>query len=280
LTGAEALAAGVRRLRAAGIPEAAGDARRLLAHALGVGAGRLTPVLPEAMSRAASELYDALLARRERREPVSHLLGARGFWGRDFLVTPDVLDPRPETEVLVAVALREPFRRVLDLGTGSGCILVTLLAERPGAEGVGLDLSEAALAVARRNAARHGVSERAGFAQADWFGGLRDARDLIVSNPPYVAAGELAGLEPEVRDWEPRLALTDGGDGLGAYRAILAEAPHALAPKGRLLLEIGPAQAAAPAAIGRSHGWAAPEVALDLDGRDRVLLFRAPGAPT
>jgi release factor glutamine methyltransferase len=206
VTGFEALARGVRLLRDAGIPEPTGDARRLLAHALGIDPGRLTLILPEPLTEAAATAYDAFLARRAKREPVSHLTGTRLFWGREFLVTADVLDPRPETEILVASALEESFSRVLDLGTGSGCLLVTLLAENRGATGQGLDLSSQALEVARANAARHGVVDRAAFAISDWFAAADDAFDLLVSNPPYIAAAEMPALEPEVRDHEPRPA--------------------------------------------------------------------------
>jgi release factor glutamine methyltransferase len=276
VTGSELLVRGVRALREAGVPEAAGDARRLLAQALGVEPGRLTLILAEPVSVGIQDAYEALLARRARREPVSHLTGLRAFWGRDFEVTSDVLDPRPETETLVAAALEEPFARVLDLGVGSGCILLTLLAERPEATGLGLDLSPAALEVARRNVARLGVADRARFALSNWFEAVDGAFDLIVSNPPYIALDEMPGLEPEVRDWEPRLALTDEGDGLNAYRAILAGAARHLAPKGRLMVEIGPTQAEAVAAIGAAQGFAPPELRRDLDGRARVCLFRVP----
>ena len=276
MTGAEALARGTRLLREAGVPDAAGDARRLLAHALGVAPGRLTLILREEISPESSADFDEIILRRTKRVPVSQLLGTRAFWGRDFIVTPAVLDPRPETELLVAAALEEPFARVLDLGTGSGCILVSLLAERAGASGVGTDRSAEALAVAEANAARHGVGDRASFLLLDWFAGIEGRFDLIVSNPPYIAAAEMPGLDPEVRDHEPWMALTDEGDGLGAYRAILAGARAHLAPGGRLLLEHGPTQARAVAAIGQAHGFAPPEHRRDLDGRDRACLFRAP----
>lgn len=275
-TGSEALARGVRVLREAGVPDAPADARRLLAEALGVEPGRLTLVLPEVFLPSASEAYNTLLARRAKREPVSHLVGRRLFWGREFLVTRDVLDPRPETEILVAAALEEPFGRVLDLGTGSGCLLVTLLAERGDAVGQGLDLSSAALEVARANADRLEVGGRTAFSRSDWFEAADGLFDLIVSNPPYIAADEMPGLEPEVRDWEPRMALTDEGDGLGAYRAILAGAQRHLEPGGRILLEHGPTQAAGIAAIGRALGFAEPEHRRDLDGRMRAVVFRAP----
>jgi release factor glutamine methyltransferase len=275
VTGPEALAEGARLLREAGVPDAAGDARRLLAHALGIAPGRLTVEMPSELKDDISDAYRHLLRQRMKRVPVSQLVGARTFWGRKFLVDSAVLDPRPETEILVATALEAPFSRVLDLGTGSGCILVSLLADRPDAAGLGVDLSDQALAVARRNAVRHDLGGRAEFVQSNWYAGLQGQFDLIVSNPPYIAADEMPGLEPEVRLWEPRMALTDEGDGLSAYRALLSGAPAHMIPGGRLLLEHGPGQSAAIAAIGAAHGFAAPEVRHDFDGRERICVFRA-----
>jgi release factor glutamine methyltransferase len=276
VTGTEALREATAQLQAAGVEGAARDARRLLAHALGVApdvlAGRMTDPVPEAAEAAFAEL----VARRARREPVSHLTGSRAFWGRDFRVTRDVLDPRPETETLVALALAQPFARVLDLGTGSGCILVTLLAERPGAQGVGTDLSAPALLIAGENAARHGVAERLVLTPSDWFGDIGGRYDLIVSNPPYIAAEEMAGLAPEVRDHEPRGALTDEGDGLSAYRAIAEGAGRFLVPGGRLLVEIGPAQGPAVSRLFEAAGLERVAIHHDLDGRDRVVAARRP----
>lgn len=274
-TAAGILAQGVQALREAGIPDAAADARRLLAHALGVEPGRLTIRLAEAMSPAQSEAFGALLARRIRREPVSQILGERLFWGRSFRVTRDTLDPRPETETLVACALEEPFARLLDLGTGTGCLLVTLLAECPEATGIGIDLSPAALAVAAENAARHGVADRADLLLSDWYGAVSGEFDLILSNPPYIPAAELDHLEPEVRDWEPHLALTDGGDGLAAHRAVLGGARPHLRPGGRVAIEVGAGQAPAVLAIGQAAGLTPLGTRPDLDGRARVCVFRA-----
>lgn len=272
--GAALLAEGAARLRAAGVDSAAGDARRLLAAALGVEPGRLTLRLADPVDAGAASAFAALLDRRTRRQPMGQILGERLFWGRPFRVTPDVLDPRPETETLVAAALEAPFVRLADLGTGSGCLLVTLLAERPAATGLGTDLSEAALGVARGNADRHGVRVRATFRRTDWWEGVEGPFDLVVSNPPYIPAADLPALAPEVREWEPALALTDGGDGLGAYRAILAGAAGRLAPGGRLLLEIGSGQAEAVSALARRAGLRDEGVRRDLDGRARVCLFR------
>ncbi|MHC0052691.1 peptide chain release factor N(5)-glutamine methyltransferase [Actibacterium sp. D379-3] len=273
MTGNQALIAAVARLRAAGIADAPRDARRLLAHAMGVAADRLTLVLPDPLTPQAETAFEAAIARRAAREPVSHITGRRVFFGRDFHVGPAVLDPRPETETLIELALAAPFSRVLDLGTGSGCILLTLLAERPGATGLGVDLSPAALAVARGNAARLGLV--GAFALSDWFSAVTGRFDLIVSNPPYIAADEMAALSPELGH-EPEMALTPGGDGLDAYRAIAAGAPAHLAPGGRLLVEIGPTQAHAVSALFARAGLENISTHPDLDGRDRVVAATWP----
>ena len=212
----------VRRLADAGVPDPHTDFRRLFEAAYAVGALVPDPQDRDAPNDVTLEMLGIYLAQRLRRRPVAQILGRRAFWRHEFEVTGDVLDPRPDTEILVELGLSAPFRRVLDLGTGSGCILISLLADRPGAEGVGTDLSDAALAVAARNALRLGVTGRTSFLCSDWFGAVTGGFDLIVSNPPYIALSEMAGLAPEVRDWEPHMALTDGGDGLSAYRAILA----------------------------------------------------------
>lgn len=274
---ADALASAVARLARAGVPEPARDARRLLAHAMGVEAGRLTLVLPEPLDAQAADRFEAALKRREAREPVSQILGHREFYGRRFRVTREVLDPRPETEVLVEWALGRPFGRVLDLGTGSGCLLVTLLAEVPGATGLGVDVSQAALDVARENAAALGVGARAEFRLSDWFETVSGRFDLIVANPPYIAADEVASLAPEVRRHEPRRALTDGADGLTAYRAIAAQAAGFLSPGGALGVEIGAGQGEAVAGLFIAAGLAEVRVIPDLDGRDRVVTARAAG---
>lgn len=270
-----ALRAAADRLSAAGVPDAMRDARLLLAHVLGIGSDRLTLHLRDVPQAEQLERFHTLVAARAARAPLSHLTGQRLFWGRPFRVTPDVLDPRPETETLVALALAEPFARVLDLGTGSGAILLSLLAERPAATGTGADVSPAALAVARGNAQALGVAARADFVLSDWCAQISGTYDLIVSNPPYIALDEMAALSPEVREHEPHLALTDGGDGLAAYRAIAAQAPAHLSPGGRLLVEIGASQGLAVAAILASAGLGQVTIHPDLDGRDRVVAARA-----
>ena len=276
MTAAQALRAAVARLAAAGVPGPAGDARALLAHALRIAPDRLTLHLDDPVPPEVQQRLDAALTARATRQPVSQIIGQRLFWGRAFRVTPDVLDPRPETETLVAAALAGPFVRVLDLGTGSGAILLTLLAERPGASGVATDLSAAALGVARTNATALGVADRVEFVPADWFGNVIGRFDLIVSNPPYIAQAEMAALQPEVRDWEPHLALTPGGDGLDAYRRIAAGLGDHLLPEGRVLVEIGPTQGAAVMGLFQSAGLRDLSVGADLDGRDRVVAGRAP----
>lgn len=276
-SGSELIAQAVARLRAAGVEDPARDARRLLAHAAGVEAGRLTLILPEPVEGHVAARFEALVGRRAAREPVSHLIGTRQFYGRTFEVNADVLDPRPETEMLVEAALSEPFEQVLDLGTGSGCILLTLLAEVPEARGIGVDLSDEACAVARRNAEAIGVSARAQIQHSHWFEQVQGAFDLIVANPPYIADYELEELAPEVRDYEPRMALTDEADGLEAYRAILAAAPAHMMPDARLIVEIGADQAQDVCAIAVDENLRVVAVLLDYEGKDRVVVLKQGG---
>lgn len=274
-TGAQELARAVRTLKVAGIPGAPADARRLLAHALGIGTDRVTLVLPDTITdQQASAFHDAI-ARRAAREPVSHITGLRQFWGRDFVVSADVLDPRPETEILVVQALTAPFTRVLDLGTGSGALLLTLLAQHPTATGLGTDLSSAALDVARGNARRLGIT--ADFAKGSWLEAVPPGMtfDLIVSNPPYIAAAEMPGLAPEL-GFEPRMALTDDADGLVAYRTIAQHAAAYLAPGGRILLEHGPTQGPAVANLFAGPDFTDSRTIADLDGRKRCFSARKP----
>ncbi len=268
------LRAAAATLAEAGVPEPMRDARLLLAHALGIAPDRLTLHIGDPETPGAAARFAALVQARAARAPLSHLTGQRLFWGRSFHVTPDVLDPRPETETLVALALAEPFARVLDLGTGTGAILLSLLAERPEATGVGADVSPAARAVAARNAQALGVAGRADLIRSDWCAGVQGCFDLIVANPPYIALAEMAGLAPEVRDHEPHLALTDGADGLSAYRAIAVQTPAHLAPGGRLMVEIGATQGAEVAAILSAAGLQAVTIHPDLDGRPRVVAAR------
>ncbi len=272
-----AVRAGVAQLKDAGIDGAARDAQVLMAHVLGVRTDRLILIGPDPLTEKQAATFDDMIQRRASREPVSHLVGGRMFYDRWFKVTPDVLDPRPETETLIATALARPFQRVLDLGTGSGCILLTLLAERPGTTGIGTDISVQAVSVANENRERLGLTDRATIGQASWYTQVSGRFDLIVSNPPYIAIAEMADLQPEVRDHEPRLALTDEGDGLACYRAIVADAPDFLTPQGYLMVEIGPTQAAAVSQMLVGRGFANITVTQDIDGRDRVVSAQNTG---
>ena len=263
------------RLTAAGIDGAAREARRLMAAALDVAPDRISLMQTDPLPGAAEDRLFAMAARRCAREPLSHILGLRAFYEHEFRVTADVLDPRPETETLVAAALGAPFDRVLDLGTGSGCILLSLLAARPQARGVGTDISAAALQVALINAGRLGVEARCELFASDWFASVEGQFDLIVSNPPYIAAWEMQQLEPELR-YEPRRALTDEEDGLTAYRAIAAGAVAHLAPGGRLMVEIGWRQGPDVSRLLADAGLAQVRILPDLDGRDRVVAAIRP----
>jgi release factor glutamine methyltransferase len=203
---------------------------------------------------------------------VAQIVGRRVFWGREFVVSGAVLDPRPETETLISRTLAGPAPvSILDLGTGSGAILVTLLAEFPRARGVGTDVDAAALAVAAENAARLGVGSRTAFRLADWTDGIAERFDLVVSNPPYIAEAVLARLAPDVRDWEPRHALTPGPTGLESYARIAGGLAGVLAPGGRALFEIGADQGTAVSALLRDAGFGGACIHRDLDGRDRVV---------
>jgi release factor glutamine methyltransferase len=229
------------------------------------------------LGRVEVDAYRALIRRRGEGEPVAHLTGSREFWSRPFTVTPDVLVPRPETELLVERALalpggRDRPLRILDLGTGSGAIAVTLAAELPAAEVTAVDVSPAALLVAERNAIAAGVAARVRLVASDWTAALDpEARfDLVVSNPPYVPSAEIAGLAPEVQR-EPRLALDGGVDGLDAYRRLVAEAARVVLPGGTLLCEVGAGQAPAVEALLAAAGFTAVGSFADLAGIARVV---------
>jgi len=269
-------------LRKAGIDTPELDARLLLCHAADLSheayvANAGGPVQPATLAR-----FGTAIDRRLKREPVVRITGTREFYGRGFTIAPPALDPRPDTETLIEAALAVVERRgwrdqtlsLLDLGTGTGCILVTLLAELPRAQGLGTDLSPSALALAAANAVRLGVGSRAAFMAADWLDGIDGKFDLVLSNPPYLASGEIAGLAPEVAAYDPMLALDGGPDGLDAYRRIAAGAPKVLAEGGRLLVEIGAGQAAQVSDIFRAAGLKldpSQAISRDLAGRPRVV---------
>jgi len=273
----EALKAATAALLAAGIDGPGRDARILLAHAAGVAQDRLTLHLTDEMNDAALARLAGYLARRIAREPVAKIIGTRAFWGRYFKVTKDVLDPRPETETLIVEALEGLTpERFLDLGTGSGILAISLLLEWPRATALATDISTPALAMAAENAARYGVQDRLTLRHSDWFERVEARFDLIVSNPPYIAADEMAGLSDEVRLHDPHLALTDQADGLVAYRAILAGAGGHLKANGQLLVEIGWQQAAAVKGLFQGAGFRDVRVLADLEGRDRGIVGMLP----
>lgn len=263
-----------------GAPDAAREARLIVMRATGWGAARVGLAAADAFPELAQAAAHAMLERRMTREPLAQIFGEWGFFGRSFDVTRATLVPRPDTETLVELALAEPFSRLIDLGTGSGAIAVTLLAERPQAHGLACDISGDALAVAARNAARHDVSGRIGFVQSDWWAGIAGQFDLIVSNPPYVTEADYADLAPEITLWEPRAALTPGGDGLSAYRVILAGITPHLAPGGRALVEIGADQGMAVAGLFRIAGLEDVAVHPDINDKARVVSGRRPRGPS
>jgi release factor glutamine methyltransferase len=268
-------------LAAAGIDNVRFEARLLLAHAAGLSAEQLIARGTEPAPAMVAERLRTLTARRVLREPMAYILGEREFWGLPFKVSPAVLVPRPDSETLIEAALallpdRQRPWRILDLGLGSGCLLLTLLREYRAASGVGLEASEEALAVAQANAQALGVGARARLFSGDWREPGWQQRlggpfDLLVSNPPYIEAQAIERLMPEVARFEPRLALDGGSDGLVAYRTIAAAAPVLVAPGGRLLVEAGEGQAAEISKIFASAGLAMEAPWKDLAGIDRVV---------
>ncbi|WP_232631267.1 peptide chain release factor N(5)-glutamine methyltransferase [Methylobacterium sp. Leaf118] len=267
---------------AAGLANPRGEARFLAGHALALSPSDLILRGGEPLGEAGARALAEAATRRLAGEPVARILGEWEFWGLPFRLAPETLVPRPDTETLVEAALglfpgRETALRLVDLGTGSGCILTALLHERPKALGIGLDRSFAALRVARDNARANGVGDRAAFLCGSWLEALAGPFHLIVANPPYIAAPVIATLAPEVRLHDPLAALDGGADGLEAYRAILAglsRRPDLLARGGALALEIGYDQGEAVAELARQAGFAASAPIQDLADRDRVVTLR------
>ncbi|MBQ9563799.1 MAG: peptide chain release factor N(5)-glutamine methyltransferase [Lachnospiraceae bacterium] len=261
---------GRKRLAAAGIEEAGNDARLLLEHALGVDYAGLLMRLGEEAPADVPARYESLIALRQKRIPLQHIVGEAPFLGLSFIVTPDVLIPRSDTEVLAEEALRHcRGARVLDLCTGSGCLAVSLAVLGGCASVTGSDVSEAALGIARKNAEKYGADVR--YVKSDLFEKIDGVYDLIVSNPPYIESAEIGRLQPEVRDHDPRLALDGGEDGLSFYRRICREAGAHLAPGGILAVEIGSSQAQEVARLFEENGLSGVRVIRDLSGADRVV---------
>jgi release factor glutamine methyltransferase len=267
------------QFRRAGIDSADADARLLVAHVLGVDRATLIANGERTLTVPEAEAIDALAARRLRHEPVARIFGVKEFWSLPLHVSEAVLVPRPETETVVEAALdfvgrgglRMEALRILDIGTGSGALLLALLSELPHALGTGTDISAPALAIARANAERHGLASRCTFVNCDIAEGVNGPFDLIVCNPPYVAHGDIAALAPEVRDYDPAVALDGGTDGLHGYRAVAAEARRLLAAGGRLIVELGAGQEQAVRALFTNAGLTPDAVRPDLAGIPRAL---------
>jgi release factor glutamine methyltransferase len=260
------------------------DARLLLEHASGLSS---TDLAMQAKQEAGATLIhdaQALVALRLTGMPVAKIIGHKEFWGRRFHVSPAVLDPRPDSETLIEAALallpEDKALRLIDLGTGSGCLLLTLLAERPLARGLGIDKSRAALSLARRNAhfldLNLGLRRRVALRHGDWLHGVNATADMIIANPPYIESGAIDRLDRDVSLFDPRLALDGGSDGIGPYHALIAPSFQCLTGGGHLLLEIGVTQAEAVSALMAAAGFADISLRQDLAGRDRVLIGRKP----
>jgi release factor glutamine methyltransferase len=278
---AEALASLTEAFQRNGIDDPRREARVGLCAALGVSQVALIVAPQEPLGSAAGKVRE-LARRRESGEPLSRILGKREFWGLSLLISPQVLDPRPETETIVEVARellsdrRDEPLRVLDLGVGSGALLCALLTEFPNARGIGVDISADAANVGRDNLRACGLSERAEIRVGDWTSGVEGPFDLIVSNPPYIPTSDLPQLAREVRDFDPWLALDGGFDGLAAFRRIMRESASLLAPAGCLLAEFGAGQAANVLAIAEQSGFTETTIYKDLAGLNRVAAARSP----
>lgn len=279
---AEAVATVASRLVDSGVgaQEAQDDARALLRAAAGLSRLDLALSPQAALTPDETQRLSDFARRRAAREPVSRILGARGFWTLDLTVAPDVLDPRADTETLVETVLaltddRNAPLRILDLGSGSGAILCALLSELPHATGVAVDLWAPACAASRQNLARCGLSRRAHVLRGQWGSALAGVFDIIVSNPPYVRAGDMATLDPEVRLHDPALALDGGADGLDCYRDIIADLGRLLAPGGLAAFEVGHDQAASVCALLRAQNLSVSRIARDAGGHERVVAARA-----
>jgi release factor glutamine methyltransferase len=273
----EALRAATARLVQAGIDGARLDARLLLRKALGKDGTWLFNHGDETLDGGTEQAFLALLEKRLERRPISLILGHREFWSLDFTVTEDTLAPRPDSETVIEAVLAElPDRdaalSLLDLGTGTGCLLLALLSELPQARGTGVDLNPATLSVAKANADRLGFAKMTSFLQSDWWSGVSGRFDVIVSNPPYIPSADIAGLDPEVARFEPRGALDGGADGLDAYRLLAARAGDFLTETGVIAFEVGAGQAADVAALLREAAFSVRAIRRDLAGVERCVI--------
>jgi release factor glutamine methyltransferase len=271
-------------LSAAGFDEPRRRARRLIGAALGRTAAEIFAHPEYRIGPSEQGRIVRFLDRVVAREPLSRVLGTREFWGLELALSADAFDPRPETETVVETVLaRLPDRRLpyrfLDLGTGSGCLLLALLSEYPAATGIGVDRAPGAAATARENAGRLGLAARAAFIAGDWADAVAGSFDAVVSNPPYIATGTIPALPPEVREYDPHRALDGGIDGLAAYRAIAGQLPRLLSPGGLFAAEIGAGQGPAVSAILGSQGLVVDALVADLAGTARCILAHRIGRP-
>ncbi len=278
VTIADALADGVTTLKEAGVDSANLDARLLLARVLGVGREYLTIHSDSALSDIEVQAYETMIHRRATREPMAQILGEREFWSLNFRVTQDTLAPRPDSETLIEAVLdyvprREAKLMIADFGTGTGCLLLSLLSEFPNAHGLGVDVSNAALDVAEKNAQNLGLSDRAHFYNASWGEGVMGRYDVIISNPPYIPEAEIATLAPEVATFEPMTALSGGVDGMDAYRALMPHVKRLLAQNGVAVLEFGKGQHTQVVEIAEASGLRALEFQSDLAGIIRCVVL-------
>lgn len=274
----EALREAVRTLQAAHVETASLDARLLLEHALGLSREQLLIRIDDVLTPQQLEYFHTLINARAKRQPIAQIIGRREFFGLTFKVTPNVLDPRPDSETLIEALIkrcknRQAPLKILDLGTGTGCLLLALLYEFPHATGTGVDISAEALRVARENAIQLGLQSRVNLVISHWCMQVEGTFDIIVSNPPYIPSADIAGLAPEVAEYEPKLALDGGADGLNCYRAIVASLPQRLAKGGIAALELGFGQQAAVEALAAENGLKTLGVACDMQGIARCILL-------
>ena len=275
MTVQELLTASQAKLRECGISDPLRDARLLLADCLELRTQNLNLLDDSRISEIKISKFWRMIKERCKRKPVSKILGYRSFWGRDFEINENVLDPRGDTETLIELILDCNFENMLELGTGSGAIAITVLAERPEVTCVATDISQYALNTARTNSKRHGVESRLKLLYSNWFDKISGSFDMIVSNPPYISSKEYAQLSAEVVKYDPKISLTLGGDGLEAYREILSQALEKLSKNGHIFLEIGYTQANAVGHLFREAGFQQIKVHKDLGSRDRVISAKA-----
>ena len=275
MTVQELLTASQAKLRECGISDPVRDARLLLADCLELRTQNLNLLDDSCISEIKISKFWKMIEERCKRKPVSKILGYRSFWGRDFEINENVLDPRGDTETLIELILDCNFENMLELGTGSGAIAITVLAERPEVTCVATDISQYALNTARTNSKRHGVQSRLKLLYSNWFDKISGSFDIIVSNPPYISSKEYAQLSAEVLKYDPKISLTLGGDGLEAYREILSQALEKLSKNGHIFLEIGYTQANAVGHLFKEAGFQQIKVHKDLGSRDRVISAKA-----